>query len=211
MDIVSSNIITNCPPPLVYEKTEKLLEKQYNIKSNEKEYDLIITLSENKQNKEENIFNFKLLEPFENFNKCHTYENDKSVNELIKLFLINLESQNIDKEKKIFEKIEKFHTNNNVQIINKNPDNLIDLVYILKTYDDEDIKFIIELTKKEDIDMKEKNQYRLIKEIQELKQSMKKMEQKYDELKEEIKLLKNKLEFTNAKGYNNKNKLKKIN
>ena len=207
MDIVSSNIITNCPPPLVYEKTQKLLEKQYNIKSNEKEYDLIITLSENKQNKEENIFNFKLLEPFENFNKCHTYENDKSVNELIKLFLINFESQNIDKEKKIFEKIEKFHTNNNVQIINKNPDNLIDLVYILKTYDDEDIKFIIELTKKEDIDMKEKNQYRLIKEIQELKQSMKKMEQKYDELKEEIKLLKNKLEFTNAKGYNNKKKL----
>ena len=202
MDSIPSNLTPDCPPPSVYEKTEKISEKNYKIKSNEKEYDLIISLYNNNYSKSEKIFNFKLIEPYESFKKLYSYESDKSTTELIKLFLINIsQNQNIDKEKKIFEKIEKFHINNNVQIISKNTDNMIDLIYILKTYDDEDIKFVIELTKKNDIDYKEKNQFELINEIQELKYNVKKMEQKYDELKEEVKILKNQLNLLYNNGH----------
>ena len=202
MDSIPSNLTPDCPPPSVYEKTEKISEKNYKIKSNEKEYDLIISLYNNNYSKSEKIFNFKLIEPYESFKKLYSYESDKSTTELIKLFLINIsQNQNIDKEKKIFEKIEKFHINNNVQIISKNTDNMIDLIYILKTYDDEDIKFVIELTKKNDIDYKEKNQFELINEIQELKYNMKKMEQKYDVLKEEVKVLKNQLNLLYNNGH----------
>ena len=39
MDSIPSNLTPDCPPPLVYEKTEKISEKNYKIKSNEKEYE----------------------------------------------------------------------------------------------------------------------------------------------------------------------------
>ena len=199
---MESYLTPNCPPPSIYQKTEKLLEKNYNIKSDEKEYDLNISLYNNNQNNSEKIFNFKLIQHYESFKQIFSYETDKSTSELVKLFLINIpQNQNINLEKKIFEKIEKFHTNNNVQLMPKNSDNFIELIYILKTYDDEDIKFIIELTKIDDIDLyKEKNQYELIKEIQELKFNMRKMEQKYDELKEEVKTLKSQINLLNYNG-----------
>ena len=205
MEAIPSNLTPNCPPPSIYEKTEKLSEKNYKINFNEKEYELNIALYDNKQNKSEKIFNFKLIEPYESFKKLYSYETDKSTSELIKLFLINIpQDQNLAKEKKIFEKIEKFHTNNNVQLVPKNLNNMIDLIYILKTYDDEDIKFVIELTKGDDIDYKEKNQYELIKEIQELKFNMKKMEQKYDELKDEVKILKSQINLLKNNGQKDK-------
>ena len=202
MESISSISTPNCPPPSIYQKTEKLLEKNYNIKSDEKEYDLNISLYNNSQNNSEKIFNFKLIQHYESFKQIFSYETDKSTSELVKLFLINIpQNQNINLEKKIFEKIEKFHTNNNVQLMPKNSDNFIELIYILKTYDDEDIKFIIELTKIDDIDLyKEKYQYELIKEIQELKYNMRKMEQKYDELKEEVKTLKSQINLLNYNG-----------
>ena len=202
MESISSISNPNCPPPSIYQKTEKLLEKNYNIKSDEKEYDLNISLYNNNQNNSEKIFNFKLIQHYESFKQIFSYETDKSTSELVKLFLINIpQNQNINLEKKIFEKIEKFHTNNNVQLMPKNSDNFIELIYILKTYDDEDIKFIIELTKIDDIDLyKEKNQYELIKEIQELKFNMRKMKQKYDELKEEVKTLKSQINLLNYNG-----------
>ena len=202
MESISSISTPNCPPPSIYQKTEKLLEKNYNIKSDEKEYDLNISLYNNNQNNSEKIFNFKLIQHYESFKQIFSYETDKSTSELVKLFLINIpQNQNINLEKKIFEKIEKFHTNNNVQLMPKNSDNFIELIYILKTYDDEDIKFIIELTKIDDIDLyKEKNQYELIKEIHELKFNMRKMEQKYDELKEEVKTLKSQINLLNYNG-----------
>ena len=202
MESISSISTPNCPPPSIYQKTEKLLEKNYNIKYDEKEYDLNISLYNNNQNNSEKIFNFKLIQHYESFKRIFSYETDKSTSELVKLFLINIpQNQNINLEKKIFEKIEKFHTNNNVQLMPKNSDNFIELIYILKTYDDEDIKFIIELTKIDDIDLyKEKYQYELIKEIQELKYNMRKMEQKYDELKEEVKTLKSQINLLNYNG-----------
>ena len=202
MESISSISTPNCPPPSIYQKTEKLLEKNYNIKSDEKEYDLNISLYNNNQNNSEKIFNFKLIQHYESFKQIFSYETHKSTSELVKLFLINIpQNQNINLEKKIFEKIEKFHTNNNVQLMPKNSDNFIELIYILKTYDDEDIKFIIELTKIDDIDLyKEKNQYELIKEIHELKFNMRKMEQKYDELKEEVKILKSQINLLNYNG-----------
>ena len=100
---IPSNLTPDCPPPSVYEKTEKISEKNYKIKSNEKEYDLIISLYNNNYSKSEKIFNFKLIEPYESFKKLYSYESDKSTTELIKLFLINIsQNHNIDKEKKNF-------------------------------------------------------------------------------------------------------------
>ena len=191
-EINKSNITPNCPPPSVYEKIEILSEKYYNIKTKENEYDLIITLFQNKSNMSEKIFNFHLL-----LGKSYSYEKDKSTSELMKLFLLT-ESNEKDKEKKIFEKIEKFHTNNNVQIIHdKNSENEIDLIYILKTIDDDDIKFKIELIKTDRVIAKEKDKIELIKEIQELKRKIKTMEEKYDKIikeqNEEIKILKDKI------------------
>ena len=58
MDTNNSSLTPNCPPPIVYEKTEKLEENYYNIKYNEKEYDLIITLYDNKNNKDKKKFLF---------------------------------------------------------------------------------------------------------------------------------------------------------
>ena len=203
MDDINQSSIT--PPPLAYEKSEKISEKYYNIKNKEIEYDLIITLYENKQNNSEKIFNFQLLlEAKDNLNKYYSYETEKSTSELIKLFLITL-SNNKEKEKKILEKIEKFHMNNNVQIINnKNSENIIDLIYILKTYDDEDIKFVIELTKRKIIDG-EKDKFGLYKEIKGLKNTIKIMEEKYDKIikeqNEEIKLLKEKIENLSINHY----------
>ena len=211
MDDIKPSITTpDCPPPSVYEKTEKLSEKYYNIKHKENEYDLIITLYENKQNNSEKIFNFTLLKPEGTLNKYYSYESEKSTSELIKLFLLNT-SENT--EKKIFERIEKFHLNNNVEIIdNKNYDNIIDLIYILKTYDNEDIKFTIELIKTGNVINKEKNKDELIKEIQDLKNTIKKMEKEYDKIikkqNEEIRSLKEKIkEIMNNSSYNNNAKI----
>ena len=183
-DINSFKVIQDSPPPLAYEKNEKLSEKYYSIKNENKEYDLIITLYENKLNNSENIFNFQLLEQEDNLDKYYSYENAKCISELMKLFLISVpDDKEKDKEKKILEKIEKFHLNNNVQIIkNKKNDNIFDLVYSLKTYDDDDIKFIIELTKTGQIINKEKDKSQLINEIKKLKTSLQTMEQKYDKI-----------------------------
>ena len=67
MESISSISTPNCPPPSIYQKTEKLLEKKYNIKSDEKEYDLNISLYNNSQNNSEKIFNFKLIQHYESF------------------------------------------------------------------------------------------------------------------------------------------------
>ena len=102
------------PPLLIFEKNQKIEEKYYNLKINEKEYDLIISLYDNKLSPKEKIFNFSLTEQKEN---NFSYEADKNTNELIKLFLMDHdEINNKEIEKKIFEKIEKFDTNNNVQL-----------------------------------------------------------------------------------------------
>ena len=132
----------------------------------------------------------------------------------MKLFLLT-ESNEKEKEKKIFEKIEKFHTNNNVQIINdKNSENEIDLIYILKTIDDDDIKFKIDLIKTDRVIAKEKDKIELIKEIQELKRKIKTMEEKYDKIikeqNEEIKILKDKIK-SNLSINNNKKLIKEEN
>ena len=197
-DINSSKITPNCPPPSFFDKAEKLSEKYFSIKYENKEYELIITLYDNKLNTLDKIFNFQLLEQEGDLNKYYSYENVKSTSELLKLFLISI-PEDKDKEKKIFEKIEKFHVGNNVQIIkNKNSDNIFDLVYILKTYDDDDIKFIIELTKTGKIINKEKDKNELIKEIKLLKLSFQTMEEKYNKIileqNEEIKALKKRIE-----------------
>ena len=199
------------PPLLIFEKNQKIEEKYYNLKTNEKEYDLIISLYDNKLSPKEKIFNFSLTEQKEsNF----SYEADKNTNELIKLFLMDHdEINNKEIEKKIFEKIEKFSSNNNIRIIQiQNNQNIINLAFIIKTIDDEDIKILIELNKTENFVKKDNNNNELLKQIHYLKNKINMMEQKYEKIiseqKDEIKELK--LNVEKLINSNNGNKIRKI-
>ena len=186
----------NAPPPF-FEKIirKKIKEKKYILNYNKNEYELIISLFEEKENI---IFNFKLIsnKNIEN-NKIIFYENNKNSTELIKLFLINI-SKCQDSTKKILEKIEKFHTNKNVSLQQNTNSEIINLVYNLKTLDNEDIEFIIELTKKEELIDKEKKELLLNEEIISLKKTITTMKNKYEKIikeqNDEIQLLKDKIE-----------------
>ena len=179
----------NCPPPSI-SLPNKLDEKNYFLNYDNKQYELIISLYDDENNEKEKIFNFKLKEIKKiNENKEDIYyESNQYSSQLTNIFLINIHKLNNPIEK-IFEKIEKFHKNNNVSIQknNKNEDKL-DLIYTLKTIDNEDIDLCIELTKKEAID-NEKNENKLLEEIKYLKNSLKNMEKKYKEQNNKIQLL----------------------
>ena len=224
------NSIQNCPPPSVFEKVVKpqniLEEKHFYLTFDKNQYELIITLFDKNNNNQENKFNFKLIGVQNNINNNNNnkyyYENNKYLTELSKLFLINV-SKCSEPEKKILEKIEKFHLNNNVylQINNNNPNNILNLIYILKTIDNDDLEFTIELFKKEEkinIPIQKENiDNSLLQEINFLNNHLKNMDQKFDHLfkeqGEEIKLLKEKTNYllNNINNINNNRKQKIIN
>ena len=212
------NLTTNCPPPSIYQENtkpkKKLNEKKYFLFFEKIKYELIISLFDNEYDKEEKIFNFKLINSREiDYNKNIYYENNKNLQELTKLFLINVSKCN-NPINKIFEKIEKFHSNNSAYIQkNSNSENSLDLVYTLTTLDNEEIEFVIELLKKEEIISKEKKEYLLYQEINFLKNTLINMENKYEKIikeqNNEIKLLKEKIDFimNNSINYNYKKKI----
>ena len=180
-----TNITPNCPPPSAFEKIEKyqnkLEEKCFYLNFDNNKYELIISLFDNNYDKEEKIFNFKLIysqkDIIDNDNIIY-YKSNKNTSELGKLFLLNL-SKCSSPEKKILEKIEKFHINNNVKLQKSgDSENSINLIYILKTIDNDELKFIIELIKNEEIISKEKKENLLFQEINYLKNHLKNMEKK---------------------------------
>ena len=177
-----NDITSNCPPPLISEENKlqnKIEEKKYYLNFEDNKYEFIIFLFENENNKEK-IFYFKLINiERKNNDKNIYYESYKDINELIKLFLINISKCN-DPIKKIFEKIEKFHSNNNVNIqkSNKTEVNILELIYTLKTLDNEDIEFKKELDEKEELIKEEKNESSLNEQIVYLRNSLQDMEKR---------------------------------
>ena len=214
------NIIENTPdvpPPLIANKKEKirnkLNEKNYLLNFENNQYKLIISLFEEESNKEEKFFNFKLSDAKNKIevNNNFYYENNKNSSELISLFLINPSKSN-NPAQIILDKIEKFHLNNNATLQKKNDSqDTLELLYTLKTLDNEELVFKIELYKKEIIsDLK--NDVNLIEEITFLKNYVKNMEEKYEKIikeqNNEIKSLKGKIE--NLMGVINSNKNNKL-
>ena len=209
--IKDSNLF--CPAPISEEKEEskkQLEEKNYLLNLENEQHKLTISLNQEKSNNEGKIFNFKLFNVINKNedNKTIYYENNKSPSELIKLFLIN-SSKYDNPIQSIFDKIEKFHINNNATIQKKNnTENIIELLYTLKTIDNEELLFKIELYKKEIINDNKKDDNILLKEIISLKNYVKNMEEKYEKIikeqNNEIKLLKEKIE--NLMVGNNKRK-----
>ena len=196
----NEDLTPNCPPPSYVKILNKLEEKKYIFIFDKTKYELIISLYEKAHNKKDKNFNFKLINYEEKvLNKIITYENNKTPNELMKLFLINA-SKCKEPIKIIFEKLEKFHSNNNVKIQkNNSSENSLDLIYTIKTIDNEDLEFRIELFRKEELISKEQKEYLLNQEIEFLKNSLKNMENKYEKIikeqNKEINLLKEKIDY----------------
>ena len=187
----------NAPPAIYFEKIiqNKIEEKEYYLNYNNCKYELIISLIECSKTI---IFNFKLLSDINlDNNKMIFYEANKTLSELITLFLVNL-SKCQNPAQKILEKIDKFHITNNVALQESTNDEIINLIYSLKAVDNEDIEFIIELNKKEEKIDRDKKDYLLNKEIITLKKAITTMENKYEKIikeqNEEIQSLKDTIE-----------------
>ena len=186
-----------CPPPTINLQT-KINEKNYYLTYDNKKYKLIISIYDDESNEKGNLFKFKLMNAQNEYENNIYYESSRNSSQLSKLFFIN-EQKIKDPISNILEKIEKFHSKNNVSLEknNKSEDKL-NLVYTLKTIDNEEIELIIELNKREEI-IDEKNENNLLEQIKYLKNSLKNMEQKYQLQNKEINLLKEQINNLNKR------------
>ena len=184
-----------CPPPAVVDLQNKIDEKYYYLTYDNKKYKLIISIHD-ESNEKDKLLKFKLVNlQKENENNIY-YESSKNSSQLTKLFFIN--DQKIkDPVSNILEKIDKFHSKNNVSLI-KSEDKM-NLVYTLQTIDNENIELIIELNKKEFVD---KNENNLLEQINYLKNSLKNLEQKCQEQNKEINILKEQINKLNNNNIN---------
>ena len=131
----------------------KNITKYYNLKYNNKIYILTIALmnpSNESNKKEEKVLNFHLTEKISSKeNKQISYECNENLNELGKLFLINI-NKYPDITDLVFSKIDNFHSKNNATLIgNDNNKDIINLIYIQKMIDNDDYEIKIELKKNE--------------------------------------------------------------
>ena len=187
-----------CPPPTI-----NLDEKNFDLIYDNKKYKLIISIYDDETNKKEKLFKFKLINAQKgNKNKNNIYyESSMNSSQLSKLFFINEENQK-DPISNILEKIEKFHFKNNASLEkNKKSENILNLIYTVKTIDNEEIKLIIELNKKEEI-IKEKNVDNLFEQIRYLENSLKNLEQKCQEQNNTIKVLQEQINNLNKNNIN---------
>ena len=131
----------------------KKISKNFSLKYNNKVYILTITLLNPEKESNENsekFLNFNLKENISiNEGNEIYYETNQNLNDLGKLFLINI-NKYPDISDIIFSKIENFHSKNNVAlIVNDNNNDIINLIYIQKIIDNDDYEIKIELKKKE--------------------------------------------------------------
>ena len=160
-------------------KSEHIV-KSFQLNYNDKIYELILSLLINE--KKEKFVNFNLKEKVkDNLNSIKYYESTINLNDLGKLFLINLNKYpNIDEI--IFSKIEIFHSKNNVMISKNNNDkDILNLIYIQKILDNDDYEIKIELKEKNEAISNENEILKLSgsfsnlsKEIEEMKLSFEK-------------------------------------
>ena len=181
-------------------KTPEKMTKDYSLTFNDKAFILTITITNEINNSEEKTLNFSLNEKVSINSSC--YESNQKINELAKLFLININKYpNI--EETILSKIENFHSKNNI-ILSKNENNedVMNLIFIQKIVDNDDYEIKIELKKSENNIINDNNMSKLSnsftmlsKEFEDLKLSF---EKKLKEKEEENLSLKRLLKINNA-------------
>ena len=129
-------------------KVPEKVTKNYSLNFNNNVYILTITLINEIKQSLEKIIKFTLNEKVSiNSNFC--YESEQKINDLAKLFLINI-NKYPDIEETILSKIENFHSKNNA-ILSKSDNNedILNLIYIQKIVDNDDYEIKIELKKTE--------------------------------------------------------------
>ena len=171
-------------------KIPENITKNYGLNFNNTAYILTITLINEINLNQEKKLKFTLTEKVSiNSNFC--YESEQNINDLAKLFLININKYpNI--EETILSKIENFHSKNNA-ILSKNDNNedVLNLIYIQKIVDNDDYEIKIELKKSENKTINDSNNNisnlsksftMLSKEFEEMKLSFeKKLKEKEEE------------------------------
>ena len=186
-------------PAVLFIDKPKTLPNNYELKFNDKNYLLTLTLANCKttpNSKEEKAINFNLKEKTQNdLNNNLYYESEKNLKDLSQLFLINIE-KNPNIEEAVFSKIQICHSKNNV-LLNKDEknENILNLIYIQKIVDNDDYEIKIVLNKKDDSvynPQLNKTFNDISKELEEMKLSFeKKLKEKEDEnisLKKMLKL-----------------------
>ena len=182
-------------PTIMIPKPEKP-NKNFELIFNDKIYILSLSLlnvtipNSTPTPKEEKTLNFNLKEKNQiEFDDIIFYESNKDINDLAKLFLINL-NKNPNIEEAIFSKIDNFHSKNNVLLSkDENNENILKLIYIQKMIDDDNYEIIINLDKKSNKISKEteilkiSNTFKnLSKDLEDLKLSFeKKLKEKEEE------------------------------
>ena len=179
-------------PSIIPSEKSETINKSFELKFNENFYTLTISSkdSDYKQGNEK-IINFNLKEKFSKIvNNDIFYESNQNINDLAKLFLINLNKYS-NLEEIIFSKIENFHSKNNV-LLNRDDKNedILNIIYVQKMVDNDDYEIKIELNKNQSITPNHSNEIlklnnsfnSLTKELEEMKISFeKKLKEKEEE------------------------------
>ena len=182
----------SAPSVFISDKGKDNNNKSFELKFNNNIYLLTISLkNDDKNESNEKILNFNLKEKFSKIvNNDIFYESNQNINDLAKLFLINLNKYS-NLEEIIFSKIENFHSKNNV-LLNRDDKNedILNIIYVQKMVDNDDYEIKIELNKNQSITPNHSNEIlklnnsfnSLTKELEEMKISFeKKLKEKEEE------------------------------
>ena len=198
----------SAPVVIINEEPENIT-KNYELTYNDKIYTLTLTSNLKFTNspitpEKVKVINFNLKEKNPNlYEDIIFYDTEKTTEDLAKIFLIDT-NENSSIEKIIFEKIDNFHSNNNVSIIeDANNENIINLKYTQKIIDNHYYEIKIELNKnktsspnKNEILNINQSFNNLSKVLEELKDSF---EKKLKEKEEENNYLKKLLKMNESK------------
>ena len=190
----------SAPSVFVKPKLQESNTRNLDLNFKNKNYKLSIESSKSLESLEtkEKLFIFTLTDK-NLISTSPKYESKQSINELAKLFLINVNKYpNI--EEALFTKIDNFNSKKNI-ILNQNENNedTMNLIFIQKMLDDDDYEIKIELKKSDDnltpndndLNTLQKSFTSLSKELEEMKLSFeKKMKEKEEENSNLKKLLK---------------------
>ena len=210
----------SAPSIIAHSEPVELMTKNFDLTFNNKTYLLTLTLKGIEDKKPTpiptptptptptpnfKVINFSLSEKNSNLLDIVSYETEKNVEELAKLFLINI-SKYPNVEEIIISKIENFLSKNNVSVLkNENNEDILNLVFIKKIVDDDDYEIKIELNKRSNESSDENDILKISKSFNNLSKELEDMrlsfEVKLKEKEEENNNLKKLLKMTKtAKG-----------
>ena len=169
-------------PIVTIDEEPENITKNYELTYNDKIYTLTLTSNLKFTNspitpEKVKVINFNLKEKNPNlYEDIIFYDTEKTTEDLAKIFLIDT-NENSSIEKIIFEKIDNFHSNNNVSIIeDANNENIINLKYTQKIIDNHYYEIKIELNKN-------KTSYKNKNEILNINKSFNNLSKAFEELK----------------------------